>query len=101
MRLPTVGTVGTSLVVLWKISVMTENVRETVIFSRNSKTVIVSGTLLEHDVECDLSVRVTINAWKNTSSAKREIFNDRGSRHHFCYFHVKYILEPMYIECHS
>lgn len=85
MRLPTVGTVGTSLVVLWKISVMTENVRETVIFSRNSKTVIVSGTLLEHDVEC----------------AEREIFNISGSRHHFCYFHVEYILEPMYIECHS
>ena len=70
MRLPTVGTVGTSLVVLWKISVMTENVRETVIFSRNSKTVIVSGTLLEHDVECDLSVRVTINAWKTRVARK-------------------------------
>ena len=39
--------------VLWKFSVMAENVRETVIFSMNGKTVIVGGTLLEH-VECEL-----------------------------------------------
>ena len=62
MRLPTVRTVGNSFVVLWKFSVMAENVEETVIVSRNSKTVIVGGTLLEH-VECELSMRV-VSAWK-------------------------------------